>query len=354
MVHGEAWGNLYLTEKAGGEFTEEDEEAVTVLADWAAIAIANSRLYRDVRERRDELAAREPRARDDDRDRRALGGITDLDRVLELIAKRSRALIDARATELALLDGDEVVVAAAAGRGCRGAAWHASGDRGLRRRRGADERASAAPARGAADSFANRVLGAHSALVVPHDLPEPGDRRTSARSTGSAATGAFTEEDERLLQAFAASAATAVATAQTAGAEALRRSLHASEEERRRWARELHDETLQELAGLKVLLAGRAPQRRLGALDGSPRSGDRVDHAWNRESAGPDHRPATGRPRRARDGSRRSKRSSRASRPPTGLRIELDVRARLRSRAVATRATRRSSSLRSTGSCRRR
>ena len=72
----------------------------------------------------------------------------------------------------------------------------------------------------------------------------------------------FNDEDERLLQAFAASAATAVATAQNASEEALRRSLEASEAERSRWARELHDETLQQLAGLRVLLAGRAPQRR--------------------------------------------------------------------------------------------
>ena len=32
-------GNLYLTEKDGGEFTDDDEEAAVVLADWAAIAI---------------------------------------------------------------------------------------------------------------------------------------------------------------------------------------------------------------------------------------------------------------------------------------------------------------------------
>ena len=39
LVEGQAWGNLYLTEKAGGEFSEDDEEAAVVLADWAAIAI---------------------------------------------------------------------------------------------------------------------------------------------------------------------------------------------------------------------------------------------------------------------------------------------------------------------------
>src|SRR5581483_6906595 len=37
VVRGAGWGNLYLTEKeGGGEFTDEDEEAVVVLAQWAA------------------------------------------------------------------------------------------------------------------------------------------------------------------------------------------------------------------------------------------------------------------------------------------------------------------------------
>ena len=36
---------------------------------------------------------------------RALGGETDLDRVLELVVKRSRALVGARSAEIALLDG---------------------------------------------------------------------------------------------------------------------------------------------------------------------------------------------------------------------------------------------------------
>ncbi len=44
-VRGQAWGNLYLTEKDGGEFSERDEEATVILADWAAVAIDNARLY---------------------------------------------------------------------------------------------------------------------------------------------------------------------------------------------------------------------------------------------------------------------------------------------------------------------
>jgi signal transduction histidine kinase len=65
----------------------------------------------------------------------------------------------------------------------------------------------------------------------------------------------FSVTDEQLLSAFAASAAAAVATAQDVAAQALYRSIAAAEQERTRWARELHDETLQELAALKLLLA---------------------------------------------------------------------------------------------------
>ncbi len=73
------------------------------------------------------------------------------------------------------------------------------------------------------------------------------------------AGGELTADDERLLAGFAASAAIAVATAQRVAEQGLRRSIEASERERTRWARELHDETLQELAGLKVLLASARP-----------------------------------------------------------------------------------------------
>jgi signal transduction histidine kinase len=65
----------------------------------------------------------------------------------------------------------------------------------------------------------------------------------------------FQSEDESLMQSFAATAAIAVATARSVAEERLRHSLDASEQERRRWARELHDETLQGLGALQVVLS---------------------------------------------------------------------------------------------------
>ncbi|MFC9298987.1 GAF domain-containing protein [Streptomyces sp. NPDC057011] len=51
-VHTEVFGNLYLTEKAGGgPFTEDDLALVRVLASQAGIAIGNARLYETARRR---------------------------------------------------------------------------------------------------------------------------------------------------------------------------------------------------------------------------------------------------------------------------------------------------------------
>jgi GAF domain-containing protein len=71
LLRGVVYGNLYLAEKAGGDdFTEDDEEAVTLLAAQAAIAIENARLF-DAAVGAARVAERDrQRTRDGDRPRR--------------------------------------------------------------------------------------------------------------------------------------------------------------------------------------------------------------------------------------------------------------------------------------------
>jgi len=258
VIRGQAYGNLYLTEKEHGDFDEGDEQAVVVLAGWAAIAIENARLYRDVRSRRDELERTVTALETTTAIARAVGGETDLQRILELIAKRGRALVAARAMLIELADGADLVIQAVAGEldaamvGERIPIEGSLGGQVLTSRRA--ERLADAPAR-LRFRLAERV-GAHTGLLVPLVFREQAVGVAAAfdRVTGGPE---FTAEDERLMEAFAASAATAVATAQTVEKQALERSVEASELERRRWARELHDDSLQELAAVKL---------RLGAL----------------------------------------------------------------------------------------
>jgi signal transduction histidine kinase len=258
LIRGQAWGNLYLTEKGGGgPFTAEDEEATVVLADWAAIAIENARLYRDVAARRDELERAVRGLQATAAIARAIGGETELERVLELVVKRGRALVEAHDVLILLREGDELVVAAGAG--------HVNITEDIRvplAASTAGEVLASGASRRIVDVSELRVppeqLGvgaAASALLVPLVYRGTGLGVLAAfdRLDGD---GAFTRDDEQLLEAFAAQAATAVATAKTVEADRLRRSIAAAEAERRRWARELHDETLQALAGLKVLLSG--------------------------------------------------------------------------------------------------
>jgi signal transduction histidine kinase len=257
LVRGEAWGNLYLTEKEGGaEFDESDEETIVVLARWAATAIENARLYRSERSQRTELQ-RAVRALETTRAiTRALGSETDLERVLELIVKRGRALVDARSMVILLAQGDQLTVAAAAG----GLAQDVVGVKipvddsaaGEVFRTGRPERLSEVSTR-LRFRLAEHV-DAQTGLFVPLVFRS---RRLGvlAAFDRTTETTEFDTEDERIMDAFAAAAATAVATAQDVAAQSLQRSIHASEQERARWARELHDETLQELGGLKLTLS---------------------------------------------------------------------------------------------------
>lgn len=264
-IRGEPWGNLYLTDKQGAPaFDDDDEEAITLLAGWAAIAIDNAHAYQREQSRRVELEQAVQGLEATTAIARALGGETDLDRILELIVKRARALIDARTVVIVLRDGDELVVRSMAGRhgeaivGTRLPVEGSFGGDVLRS--GRPERSTDVRGRlrfGLADQVSARV-----ALFVP--LVFHGRALGVLEAFDRVDGNDFTEGDERLLLGFAASAATAVATAQSAASEALRRSLQSSERERQRWARELHDETLQQLAGLKLMLAA---ARRDGTLE---------------------------------------------------------------------------------------
>jgi signal transduction histidine kinase len=259
LVRGRAWGNLYLTEKeAGAEFEPEDEDALVILADWAAIAVENARLYAEATARRDALEQAVRRLQATATIARAVGGETELGRVLELVVKRGRALVEARTVFILLRDGDDLEIVAGAGE--TGALEHVH-----------------VPVAGStageilAEGRPRRIDDVAADLRLPVDrpgLPEASSALLVPLLYRGAGLGVlvafdrlaqdtrFSAEDEGLLDAFAAQAATAVAGARTVAVERLRRSIEAAEAERRRWARELHDETLQGLAGLKVLLAG--------------------------------------------------------------------------------------------------
>ena len=256
LVRGQVYGNLYLTEKQGGPFDAEDEEVVVILAEWAAVAIDNARAYSSAQSRRIELERAVAGLEATTAIAQTLAGETDLDSVLELIVKRGRALADARAMVVLLPRGGELVAAALAGdldHGLLGQSIPFEGSLGGRVfRSGKNERLDDATDR--LHVAFEKQTAAKTGLLVP--------LRFRGRVLGVLAafdrlgeSSTFSAADEHVLTGFAASAAAAVATAQDVAEQTGRRSIAAAETERARWARELHDDTLQELAGLKMMLA---------------------------------------------------------------------------------------------------
>ena len=108
-----------------------------ILADWAALAVENARLHEDAARRRAESERAVRRLEATAAIARAVGSETDLDRVLELIVKRGRALLDARSVVLLLVEGDQFHLAAGAGQVATGGARRPLPDRRLGDGRGA-------------------------------------------------------------------------------------------------------------------------------------------------------------------------------------------------------------------------
>ncbi|MGZ4282987.1 MAG: GAF domain-containing protein [Solirubrobacteraceae bacterium] len=259
FVEGQPFGNLYLTEKQGAaEFTIEDEQAVVVLAEFAGVAIGHAQRFSFAADRLTEHERRLGALDATIQIARALGGETDLTAILELVAKRGRALVSARIVLIELLRIDELEIAAGAGEipagviGMRLGLQNTVASAALRTRRTQNLADDVNRARFEQHGL-GRVLAVNEALVVPLLFRDQAYGALVAIDQLDA--GAFTEEQQQLLEAFAASAATAVATAQSMADERRVQRLAAAEAERSRWARELHDDTLEGLASIRVMLA---------------------------------------------------------------------------------------------------
>ena len=179
-----------------------------------------------------------------------VAGETSLDRLLTLTVKRAQPLVGAMSLLILLRESGDLVATASAGEMtaelpdlCKRLA-----DRvpiSLRE----PGRATRVPVSAAdARSDAQGIHRRNAALVVP--------LLSSGRSLGRLVAidpidgGEFTAENERVLVAFATSAGAAIATAQGAATE----SIASVRGEGDRWARDLHDETLQQLANVRIVL----------------------------------------------------------------------------------------------------
>ena len=261
LLRGVAYGNLYLTEKEGGtDFSEEDEELVTMLAAQAAVAVENARLYESATQWAKQLESLNEIGN-------ALVSELELAPLLDLVASKLQELVGARLVAIALPVGEELRVEAVAGEDVEGV-------RGLRFPR--------------AGSKAGRVLDARRSERVDSLLEDPEVDRDAARSF-QATTGLFVpllardeaigviivhdkvgpdprfgDADLRVAEQFAARAAIAVDLSRRVARDSLRRVVAGQELERQRLARELHDETGQALTS--ILLGLKAfEEARIGA-----------------------------------------------------------------------------------------
>ena len=270
MLRGVAYGNLYLTEKdGGGDFTDEDQELVTLLAAQAAVAVENARLYESSTKWSRQLESLNEIGG-------ALVSELQLPRLLDLIARRLRDLIGARLVTIALPAGEDLRLEAA---DAEEGAESLIGTRLPRRasktgrvlERGHSERVDSLLEDPEVDQDSVRLFGARTGLYVPLMLRDvPIGVLVAHDKLGRDQR--FNSSDLRLAEQFADRAAIAVDLSRRVARDALRRIVRGQELERRRLARELHDETGQALTSILLGLravedAGNSDDLRQAASD---------------------------------------------------------------------------------------
>jgi signal transduction histidine kinase len=251
FVRGVVYGDLYLAEKDGGEFTEADEEIVTLLAAQTGITIEKVQIHEGATNWIRQLEVLDELTRSVLEER-------DLSRLLELVARRLRELVGARAVLISLpassgglrvvvADGDDL--ADVVGYTMPSASKHA---RVLGR--GKSERVDSLLADPEVDQVLAGRVGGVTALLIPLIFDERAIGIVSAfNKTGPDRR--FTDDDVRLAEAFGTRAALAVHLSQRVARETVDAILEAQEAERSRIARELHDETGSALTAVLLGLA---------------------------------------------------------------------------------------------------
>jgi signal transduction histidine kinase len=245
-IRGETFGNLYLTNRAGGPFTAEDEELVTALAATAATAINNARHYGEAR-RAQQLSA-------------ALGEVTAAllaspsTDAFGVLTESVAALTSAQLVSVVVSEavGKELCVDTARGEGASliegtSVPWiDCVLSRAMNGEPGMTPKGGNEPV-----PFMGDIPSA-SMIAVP--LVVSGDRVAALCATRTASEPPFAASELDLLSDFATQAGLAVALAWS---RADRQRLEIVEE-RARIARDLHDHVIQRLFGTGLGLQGLA------------------------------------------------------------------------------------------------
>jgi signal transduction histidine kinase len=268
-IRDEVYGNLYLTEKAGGaEFDEEDQAVLAALGAAAGVAVGNARLYEEARRQQQWLRA------SGEVTQRLLSE-TDFDEVLAVVTQQALEMSGADLVVLALPVGIglQLVIEHAAGEGAQeamGLTLPLSGSvSGLVLNSGKPLSVDDFSRDSRVAPAAREHLRLGPAVVFP--LGAPGNVRgilTAGRRPGSMPVAPAAVE---LLISFAAQAGVGLELA------AHRRDVGrlAVFEDRDRIARDLHDLVIQRLYATGMSLEG--VSARLGGSENGQRVSDAVD-----------------------------------------------------------------------------